>query len=253
MTPESETEPEPEPTPVTEEEEDISFSEADYDEHVLENRVYEVFENEQSWVSAQVRCAEWGGELAAITNWHLNEHISSRLIRDQEYWMGANDLSLEGRWVWNYGDPIGSFSRWARSQRRSNDCGAIDSEGFWHDDGCSEKKPFVCSKVPEWEYEAFDSMLRYPQAREACQEWGGDLASITNQEEQDKIELVLGTQKWYLIGANDLESEGDFTWSDGKAFEYSNWSRGQPAVRGDDQDCVAIDTFTFYQWADTEC
>jgi hypothetical protein len=56
-----------------------------------------------------------------------------------------------------------------------------------------------------------------------------------------------------LIGLNDIPREGRFEWSDDTTFGYENWSRNQPAIDGAEQDCVAIDTKTYFQWADTEC
>ena len=31
-----------------------------------------------------------------------------------------------------------------------------------------------------------------------------------------------------FIGASDLAKDGEWTWSDGSAWDYTNWARGEP-------------------------
>ena len=84
--------------------------------------------------------------------------------------------------------------------------------------------------------------LVWAEAEEACEQLGGDthLASVTSAAQQDavtgfvlKSAATFGTtQVW--IGLNDLESFGNFIWSDGSPLGYTHWGLGEPnnAPRG---------------------
>jgi hypothetical protein len=80
-----------------------------------------------------------------------------------------------------------SYNEWVSTPRGYNDCGCISDWGAWYDDSCVSYKPFICSRSDEKEYEyaAFDDRKLYQDARQACRSWGGDLASIANQNEQN--------------------------------------------------------------------
>jgi hypothetical protein len=92
--------------------------------------------------------------------------------------------------------------------------------------------------------------LTWIEARDACREWGGALASITSTAEDDLLDDVLSTTVW--IGASDLESEDTFTWDGGEPFEFNRFARGQPNDLFAVQDCVerrASDEL----WDDRDC
>lgn len=38
--------------------------------------------------------------------------------------------------------------------------------------------------------------------------------------------LQLDLKAWFWTGLNDIDKEGDFKWSDGTVFNYSNWKPG---------------------------
>jgi hypothetical protein len=101
-----------------------------------------------------------------------------------KYWFGANDIDREGQWVWNDGQ-IMDYSGFNSSPRTVNDCGLISDWGVWTDESCLDYYPFVCEKSGQIEYEyiAVDERQTFQDARSACRNWGGDLASITSQNE----------------------------------------------------------------------
>ena len=78
------------------------------------------------------------------------------------------------------------------------------------------------------------------EARNLCITMGGDLASVPNQETNDF--LVLKIRSSAFVGGMKL---GNWTWSDGSAFTYTNWGNGQPSGDG------AVFEITFGQdWTD---
>ena len=83
--------------------------------------------------------------------------------------------------------------------------------------------------------------MSWENARKHCVSLGGDLTSISDQAENNKIVALIdqsGIDELLWIGANDLRKEGTFTWSDGKAFAFSNWNPGEPNNYRGAEDCV---------------
>lgn len=70
----------------------------------------------------------------------------------------------------------------------------------------------------------------------SCRNRGGDLASIADQAENDlvwvTVDFCQNSQRGWaegLIGLNDIASEGNFVWSDGEPYTYSDpWAHSQP-------------------------
>ena len=62
-------------------------------------------------------------------------------------------------------------------------------------------------------YKFFGTAVSWNEARDHCIQLGGDLASMHNQEENDKVQALIQGLHVY-IGMNDRETEGDWKWSD---------------------------------------
>ena len=87
---------------------------------------------------------------------------------------------------------------------------------------------------------------------------GGDLASIRNRDEQNKIYKAVAGLRYYnfWIGANDIEREGHFKWSDGSPFSFKFWWTGEPNNRGSrgPEDCVQLKQAKYRRaWNDLAC
>ncbi|EMP36987.1 Macrophage mannose receptor 1 [Chelonia mydas] len=138
--------------------------------------------------------------------------------------------------------------------------------GLWHVQDCEEKAKFLCKQqaeamtfhppVPEknsyskcpmgWDsnnnisscfkcYKVFGSRdedrVMWIPARRTCVKFGGNLASIPNEQVQAFLTYHLKdakTDAW--IGLNDINSELHFVWADGSGVYYTNWIAGSPVV-----------------------
>ncbi len=77
------------------------------------------------------------------------------------------------------------------------------------------------------EYKMTDPMS-WTQAEQQAVEWGGHLATINSQEENDYVyQLLTGIGKVW-IGLNDVAEEGEFVWVSGDTSVYRNWDTGEP-------------------------
>ncbi|XP_052254421.1 macrophage mannose receptor 1-like [Dreissena polymorpha] len=223
----------------------------------------------------------------AFINTYLDE------IRDSEinsFWIGASDDNgtnngmikwRDGTFLtykhWNNGHPVKLPGK--------QDCADIqtqDTAGFWrmsHD--CSQVKPFVCqigtglpvkplASTPPPRYgcpqgwaqakdvcvKVGDRQFTWSQARAACQNMstGADLALISRQDIQSKINGLTNRATNYWIGLNDRAVDGTYIWNDGQiqfqAAQYANWKPGQPDNANFVQNCVALD---HQQWNDFDC
>ena len=101
--------------------------------------------------------------------------------------------------------------------------------------------------------------LTWSDARKHCLSIKGDLASIANAKEQKLIKDVVNRLKKneeFWIGANDLEKERRFQWSDGTPFLFTKWWRGEPNNRGSrgSEDCVHLKKRGYGRfWNDLAC
>jgi len=93
--------------------------------------------------------------------------------------------------------------------------------------------------------------MNWPDAQQACQEWGGHLVSIRSAEEQAQVAGFIQTQEPTWTGGNDLLEEGAFTWTDGTPFSYTNWHEDEPNNAGGREDCVAM--WGANEWNDWFC
>ena len=120
-----------------------------------------------------------------------------------------------------------------------NTCNQGDSiPGFLYM-GSLNGSSYYCSTSPATKYSAISM----------ANSFGGHLASISSQEENDLLAGFLNTQ-CALIGLNDIDSEGTFTWSNGEPVTYTNWADYQPNNGNNSEDCTVL---CVDGWYDTHC
>ncbi|HKP56058.1 MAG TPA: C-type lectin domain-containing protein [Polyangiales bacterium] len=134
---------------------------ADCSRASLGDHTYFVCPHERSWQAARSLCqSQVGSDLATIDN--ASEVELLRPMLTKRSWIGHNDLSIEGLWVWasngvpfwrgeSRGNAInGAYARWASGEPNgSGDCGAIYETGLLDDLSCTNTQPFVCEYTPD--------------------------------------------------------------------------------------------------------
>ena len=91
-----------------------------------------------------------------------------------------------------------------------------------------------------------DKTTSWAEAEAECKEqsWQGmqgHLASIHSKEENDFVARLANFQRVW-IGGTDVESEGNWSWSDGSAMSYTGWCPGNPNNQGGAEHCMDITT-----------
>ena len=101
-------------------------------------------------------------------------------------------------------------------------------------------------------YKQNEDLLTWKDAEKKCVEFGGHLASVHSDQENNFIFLT-SEKAVTWIGGNDLAKEDSWIWSDGSSWSYSNWQKGQPDnARGGGQNCLNIG-FNAEKWDDEFC
>jgi hypothetical protein len=102
---------------------------------------------------------------------------------------------------------------------------------------------------------ACDLMMPWQEARDHCKGMGAELARIDSPEQAralfEKVVKIRDDRWW--IGADDLNTEGEFHWQDGSPVEASLWYRHEPDNDACNQDCAALKDEAGGKLQDTNC
>ena len=91
-------------------------------------------------------------------------------------------------------------------------------------------------------YKVVDGTLTWDGAKLACENYGGHLATITSQEEQEVIQSLNTDNNRLWIGGYQ-DTDGNWRWVTDELWNYTNWGDGEPnnssnVVAG--ESCVAL-------------
>jgi cysteine-rich repeat protein len=114
-----------------------------------------------SWFSAEEKCVEWNGHLAAISSANEQAFIESLANMNaaslgfDHFWIGFSDTLNEGDYVWSTGEAW-VYTAWAADQpdvpQKDEDCGGVypaaPSGWYWHDAPCFTPGPALCERSP---------------------------------------------------------------------------------------------------------
>ena len=116
---------------------------------------YVLCDDPVTWSAARDACEGSDMQLVSVdsearNNWLVGQ--SSALNPLSSWWMGLNDLSLEGAWVWADGTPMG-YQRWFPGEPNNGvvapeHCAAFPEhdEYSWNDLDCQMLRPYICER-----------------------------------------------------------------------------------------------------------
>lgn len=127
--------------------------------------IYMFCNGQTTWPDARDVCISQGMRLARVDdatedNW-LRTTGDAVLGSDQQIWLGAHDLNVEGQWVWTDGSQFwggdangsaigGSYAHWDNDEPNdaggAEDCAALKTNGQWNDLPCSETREYACER-----------------------------------------------------------------------------------------------------------
>ena len=90
---------------------------------------YELLDS-TSWTAAEAEAVSQGGHLVKINDQAKYDLLQS-FVGWAYFWIGLNDIDVEGTFVWSDGTPA-SFFQWGSGEPDSRDT-FYQSSGFWYD------------------------------------------------------------------------------------------------------------------------
>ena len=91
-------------------------------------------------------------------------------------------------------------------------------------------------------YALYDVPLTWHEAKEYCEEQGGHLATVSDENENEFIKSFIanGGQNGYWLGATDEITEGIWKWVTGEEFLFSDWYADNPNNSGNNEHYLEI-------------
>ena len=116
-----------------------------------EDKTYLFCEDKDAWSDAQEACADLGYHLLAVDDADENEWAdeTADTWSTAQWWMGFNDISSEGTWVWD-GGSTSTYTNWHSGEPNDSggeDCASLNRfhpDQTWNDESCSTTYPFIC-------------------------------------------------------------------------------------------------------------
>ncbi|XP_042564736.1 lectin-like [Clupea harengus] len=109
------------------------------------------------------------------------------------------------------------------------------------------------SKLGPYCVKYFQQPVPFGQAEMKCRGEAPDshLISIHDGETNNGVQILTGSGNAMVwIGGMRLPNNGNFVWTDGSKWDYTNWVPGQPDGNGD---CVQINWNSPGMWDDVQC
>ena len=98
-------------------------------------------------------------------------------------------------------------------------------------------------------YKVFRTSLSWFSSRYECQKYNANLANIVNHGENAFISSLAGASSaGFWIGGQKLG--GQWTWSDGTGWSYTNWSAGEPNNHRGNEAALHLHSSGSGQWND---
>ncbi|XP_048036666.1 galactose-specific lectin nattectin-like [Megalobrama amblycephala] len=103
-------------------------------------------------------------------------------------------------------------------------------------------------------YKHISQMADWIRAERNCQSLGANLASVRNKLENNFLLSLLpssATRCW--VGAHEGVQGGEWMWTDGAAFLYTNWCPGEPNNSQQPETCLELNFPNGRCWNDAPC
>ena len=119
---------------------------------------------------------------------------------------------------------------------------------------CEEGLQEKIAYAKEKKYVFYTEVKTWTEAEAHCQSEGGNLASVSTENEWQKVLSVSGERFEFWLGGSDLDEEGVWRWTDGSLWNYTLWADGYGS-RGYYDNCINMYKAwkSIHQWWDYDC
>ncbi|XP_050398710.1 macrophage mannose receptor 1 [Patella vulgata] len=200
----------------------------------------------------------------------ISQYLEVAQVRDMNWWIGLNDQNAEGNYVWTDGPADLSFMVWDKAPSKlalNEKCGVVHGNGKMSYGKCSKDLNYYICKLKLNN----DNLMIYEElgctglwtraghkcyyfvpgkkvvradARNKCQQSGGDLSKIESLDEMYWITLQTFTMEvnhvWTGLSRKSKGADS-WSWADGSDIntEYIKWNQEPNDYLGT-EDCAAI-------------
>ncbi|XP_036431247.1 macrophage mannose receptor 1-like [Colossoma macropomum] len=188
------------------------------------DKTYYLVNEMKNWTDAKSHCEQNYTDLAVIYNqgdW--KQVLAAVESSTSEMWIG---LHRDREWKWSNGEDFMYFnwnSGWGTTS--GYDC-AYSYSGRWQTVTCAGYYTYMCQKVTNTSgiliktYEYKSVSATWENARTSCKSENGELASITNKQDQQEFNKIAPNNTNIWIG---LKRDNDvWKWSSEEPFQ--NWA-----------------------------
>ncbi|XP_065107450.1 ladderlectin-like [Paramisgurnus dabryanus] len=103
-------------------------------------------------------------------------------------------------------------------------------------------------------YKFISTQETWIKAEKNCQSNGGNLASVRSAVQNDFLLSLVPTGRRAWIGGQDGEVDGQWLWTDGSQFDFTNWCPKEPNnYQGVPENCLEISWNGQRCWNDQPC
>ncbi|KAI6658953.1 Macrophage mannose receptor 1-like [Oopsacas minuta] len=238
-----------------------------------------------NWITAQLNCINWGGNLATIKSAEEDSllfYSSTDINTYFSCWIGLNDIENDAgtdanAFVWVDGSSstyrnFGTLGQSYPVATATSDCvrNRYKSTGElstgWANQACSDTTNcYFCSKQVNSQgcdliyngfcYRVFEvsDAINWLDAQSSCAIWGGDLTSITTERDNTYLYTIIPdtvSNCWIGLNARD-NNDGTYIWIDDLVSTYTNWLSSPP--NAGNEDCVEITSAGGGSWETVDC
>ncbi|CAM4612025.1 unnamed protein product [Leuciscus chuanchicus] len=191
-------------------------------------RCYKYFSKSAPWITAERNCQSFGANLASVHDRSENDFLLSLLPSSTRTWVGAHDGEQDGDWLWRDGT-VFDYANWCSGE--PNNAGGPENclEINWTYWGWMDPSDWrlLWSTLPQ----TSQSILKPPQLCQCEGDCEGDSSFQVHHGNAEKSSGFC-----YLLHGVD----GEWLWSDGTVFDYTNWCSGEPNNAGGPENCLEI-------------
>jgi hypothetical protein len=216
------------------------------------SKKYIISSSQMDFASARAYCSEVGADLVSITEQGDLEWLQKQLFWG-EWYMGLYSVTYDG-------DIVSFWSSGAEAESASigKPCVLVNGTKMVSSD-CMRDAYVICqlrsNKRPTpYLYWLEEEPRQAHNAKQRCEELGGDLAWITSEKENNQLGVFISSRhpemtSW-LLGYRGRSS--DFScWHGNYTCGYQNLRR---SLSPDTTDlCVSMSTRKFFQWEESAC
>ncbi|XP_069120585.1 perlucin-like protein [Argopecten irradians] len=116
---------------------------------------YMAFFDTQDWSAASTTCHEKNSYLAEVGDEQENGFLTRLVSTHQShesYWLGGNDIFVEGDWRWEESHLVMNYTNWRHGQpdnhhNHNDDCLQAQFTGYtfmWSDVPCTANRNYIC-------------------------------------------------------------------------------------------------------------